>query len=282
MKALLVGLAIGVCSQLATAKEVAVDIDQLDFDTPQFQEALQLLAAHDPLEYEELLEDLKDIKLHKKPAGVIGILFDTTEDGHIIITKVMPGGAADEAGIKGGDRIVQVNGGRIDTDDGSGDALRQAMGFFGHPMPGDAISLVVDRNGKQLEKNMVAKARNSDFMVFTGKEKEIEKILEQAGFPGGLIALREPGRAGLEMANLNKGLGKYFGTDRGVLVLTSADDNIYQLQPGDVILDIGGRKAKDPRWVTNLLFTYGAGDELSIGIMRDKKKRTLTLTIPKE
>ncbi|MDM3872542.1 PDZ domain-containing protein [Porticoccus sp. W117] len=282
MKTLLAGLTLALCSQLATAKEVVIEIDSLDFEDTEFQEALDMLAATDPLEVEKLLADLKDIKKHKKPAGVIGILFDSTEDGQVKVTKVMPGGAAEEAGLLAGDLIVVVNGKDVNKDDGSGDAMRSAMNSFGYPEPGDKITMVVERKGKRLEKAMITKARTSEFAAFSEVHKEIEKILQHKGYPGAVLALHSRDRVGLEMANLNEGLGKYFGADNGVLVINTGDDNIYQLQPGDVIVDIGGRTAKSPRWVTNLLFTYGPGDKLSIGIMRDKKKRTLKVTVPEE
>ncbi|MCV6604406.1 MAG: PDZ domain-containing protein [Porticoccaceae bacterium] len=280
MKALLAGLALGLCSHMTIAEEFIVELDSLDFGDPELQQALDLLAAQDAVEVEKLLADLEDIKVHKKPSGVIGILFDSTEDGRLRITKVMPGGAADEVEVKAGDLIMEVNGQVIDIDDGSGDAMRNALNFFGNPEPGDKISLVVDRDGKKLQKIMMAKARTSEFTIFSEVGKEVEKLLKEKGYPGAILALHARDRAGLEMANINQGLGKYFGTDDGVLVLSTSDNNIYQLQAGDVILDIGGRKAKDPRWVTNLLFTYGPGDELAIGIMRDRKKRTLTVAIP--
>ncbi|MGS2724690.1 PDZ domain-containing protein [Porticoccus sp. GXU_MW_L64] len=282
MKTLLAGLTLTLCSQLATARDMVMEIDSLDFEHSEFQQALDMLAATDPLEVEKLLEDLKDIKQHKKPAGVIGILFDSTEQGQVVITKVMPGGAADEAGLQAGDLIVVVNGNDVNKDDGSGDAMRSAMNNFGYPEPGEKITLVVEREGKRLQKSMITKARTAEFTVFSEVHKEIEKILKDKGYPGAVLALHSRDRAGLEMASLNEGLGKYFGADNGVLVINAGDDNIYQLRPGDVILDIGGRTAKSPRWVTNLLFTYGPGDELSIGIMRDRKKRTLTVVVPQE
>ena len=282
MKTVFVALAVAFCSQLATAKEVIVEVDSLKLHSPELEQALTLLAANEPVEVEKLLADLKDIKDHKKPAGVIGILFESTEDGQVVITKVMPGGAADEAGLQAGDLIAAVNGKLVSKDDGSGDAMRSAMNSFGYPEPGDRIALVVERQGKQLKKEMITKARTPEFTAFSEIHKEIEKILKDKGYPGAVLALHSRDRVGLEMANLNEGLGKYFGTQSGVLVVNAGAGNIYQLQPGDVILDIGGRTAKSPRWVTNLLFTYGPGDELSIAIMRDKKKRTLNIDIPEE
>lgn len=84
----------------------------------------------------------------------------------------------------------------------------------------------------------------------------------------------------LQMVALNAELGRYFGADEGVLVLDAAKDNIYELQPGDVILAINGREPRSANRVMQLLRTYEPEETVTLSIMRDKKKRTLEPTIP--
>ena len=83
--------------------------------------------------------------------------------------------------------------------------------------------------------------------------------------------------ANLQAAQLNPGLAAYFGVKEGVLVVNVADDNVYQLKPGDVVLEVGGRAANSPRRLSYLLRTYEPGEQIQLTIMRNKKKRTLTV-----
>ena len=51
---------------------------------------------------------------------------------------------------------------------------------------------------------------------------------------------------GLNLASVDAKLGRYFGTDRGVLVLSAGPD-LAGLQPGDVIHKIDGSAVDSPR-----------------------------------
>jgi hypothetical protein len=49
---------------------------------------------------------------------------------------------------------------------------------------------------------------------------------------------------------------------------------------GDVIQSIDGREPKDVRHAMRILSSYQSGETLKLGIMRDKKKRTIEIEIP--
>ena len=84
----------------------------------------------------------------------------------------------------------------------------------------------------------------------------------------------------LELVELNEGLGRYFGTDKGLLVVNAPESDAFELQDGDVIQSIDGREPKDARHAMRILSSYQAGEGLKLGIMRDKKKRTLDIEVP--
>ena len=67
------------------------------------------------------------------------------------------------------------------------------------------------------------------------------------------IALRSAPWFGLNLAPLNPGLGSYFGTDRGALVLSRDDQQFPELQPGDVISAVGGQTVARPEDATRAL-----------------------------
>lgn len=85
---------------------------------------------------------------------------------------------------------------------------------------------------------------------------------------------------GLNLAPLNADLGRYFGTDRGVLVLSRDDKQFPELQPGDVITDVGGKSVAQPEDVQRAL--RGAGDDkrVQVALRRHGKNLALAMKVP--
>lgn len=81
---------------------------------------------------------------------------------------------------------------------------------------------------------------------------------------------------GLELAPMNPGLGEYFSTDKGVLVLDVAEGSQLGLEPGDVLLSIDGRIVSDPSDVRRILASYEAGESVSFTVMRNGREVTVT------
>lgn len=86
---------------------------------------------------------------------------------------------------------------------------------------------------------------------------------------------------GLNLASVDAQLGRYFGTDHGVLVLSSGDD-LKGLQSGDVIEHVAGGEVKTPRDVMRSLREKSAGSQLNLDVLRDRKALALTITVPEE
>ena len=84
----------------------------------------------------------------------------------------------------------------------------------------------------------------------------------------------------MELVDLNEGLGKYFGTDKGVLVVKAPKAEALQLQDGDVIQSIDGREPTSTRHAIRILSSYQPGEKLQIVIMREKRSRTLDIEMP--
>ena len=84
---------------------------------------------------------------------------------------------------------------------------------------------------------------------------------------------------GLNLAALDPQLGRYFGTDKGVLVLSSGE--LEGLQAGDVIQRIDGKAVDSPRAVMGLLRGKGDGDKVAIDYLRDRKHGQARVAIPK-
>ena len=100
-------------------------------------------------------------------------------------------------------------------------------------------------------------------------------VLRQANVWFGLPVTR-----GLKLAEIDEGLGEYFKTDRGVLVLKAQEDNDLELESGDVILLVGGKEVDKPSDVMRALRDWEPGESFEIEVKRDRKDRTLDITLP--
>ena len=84
----------------------------------------------------------------------------------------------------------------------------------------------------------------------------------------------------MELVELNKDLGRYFGTDSGLLVVNAPKSEALKLQAGDVIQSIDGREPTSVGHAMRILGSYQAGEKLELRIMRDKRGQKLDITMP--
>ena len=92
--------------------------------------------------------------------------------------------------------------------------------------------------------------------------------------------MNEDGFGNMEMVKLTERLGRYFGTDSGLLVVRAPSNEALQLEDGDVILGIDGRTPNSVSHAMRILGSYQAGETLKVEIMRDQQKRTIEIDMP--
>ncbi|MBW8850547.1 MAG: PDZ domain-containing protein [Xanthomonadales bacterium] len=106
--------------------------------------------------------------------------------------------------------------------------------------------------------------------------------VHRAGAPGagGERRLAEAFRwNGLNLASVDAQLGRYFGTDKGVLVL-STGPALENLQPGDVIQRVDGRAVDTPRAVMDALRGKPADSAVPVDYLRDRKAASAKIKVP--
>jgi len=224
----------------------------------------------------------------------IGVTIDGAgEEGAVDgvkIAAVTPGSAADDAGLRSGDVITAVNSEAMGA--ASSDAANKRLLDFMHGVEeGDELNVDYVRDGKKRSIDVTPRVMQIQAFAWApggGQQIGIDKLHGMVGAPQFVQELpmdfRFPwagSRLGrMELVELSKGLGKYFGTDSGLLVVSAPEGDDIKLQDGDVIQSIGGREPKDAHHAMRILSSYQSGETLKLGIMRDKKKRTIEIEIP--
>lgn len=222
---------------------------------------------------------------------------DETDAVGAVLSSVTPGSPADEAGLEAGDIIVSVDGqplantdSRRETDE-SAPAMRLIDRIRDHDA-GDEVTIEYRRNGQTL--STIATLREMDdepgyaFRFGTGGDFEMNpRIIRdmsrfELGGPNGLITIFGGPWSDIELVSLNESLGRYFGTDEGLLVVQAPDEESMQLQSGDVILSIDGREARTPSRAMRIFRSYEEGESFDLEIMRDQQRMTVTATIPEQ
>ncbi len=209
----------------------------------------------------------------------LGILLgEPGSEEHNLVVGVTPGGGAEAAGIRKGDRIVAVDGIEIDTEADAGASVREALA---ERRVGDTVDVLIQRDDHtELEVAVRLGSAIRDVSAITARVgPELEDLRGQLLQldPDARQAIRRllpvaPPLAGIapesELTANHSGLAGYFGTDRGVIVLRIADDNPLGLASGDVILAIDGIEVQRPVDLGRQLWGREAGSVVSLEVMR--------------
>jgi predicted metalloprotease with PDZ domain len=85
---------------------------------------------------------------------------------------------------------------------------------------------------------------------------------------------------GLNLAPLNADLGRYFGTDKGVLVIATDEDSLPGIRAGDVITSVAGETVARPEDALRALRDQPSGKDIPIQVLRERKTLALNMKAP--
>lgn len=208
----------------------------------------------------------------------LGISIEDAEAGARIVS-VREDGPADEAGLEEGDVIVALGGAELsravdeeDEDDEWG-PTRRLIHLMADVDPGDVVRVDYVRDGRRARVDVTATERSA-WGVYQGASPLFGYA--RGVNPGRALVFGFGGFQGARLADVNEGLGSYFGVRSGALVLDVDDDeNDLGLRPGDVIVEIGGRDVEDASDAYRILGSYEAGERLRVVVVRERSRVTL-------
>ena len=250
------------------------------------RENIQFDRAHFEREFEK--------RFSRQP--VLGVVLSPEPKTGVRIAAVTPDSAAAKAGLRSGDVLTAIDGRKLDQSD-AGERLTQARAQLGTLDVTSSVTLAYTRDGRaattratpQLGDRLLV-ARDADGMPLArpmpmvAPQVRSELIrLDCDGDDGDcrLPALSEAFRwNGLNLATVDAQLGRYFGTDRGVLVLSTGPD-LAGLQAGDVIQRIDDKAVNSPRDAMAALRGKPADSRVGVTYLRDRKSATTQITVPK-
>jgi serine protease Do len=218
--------------------------------------------------------------------GVTVSDLDAKEGAGVKIDEVTTDSAAEKAGLKAGDIVVEFDGERVRS-------ARQFTRLVQETPDGRTVKIAVLRDGKRQTLDATPEARSFNWSMDIDGDRirrEIERGMQnipdrfEYRIPDMIPGIRSMsrGRLGVTVESLSPQLADYFGVkDGGALVSSVTKDSAAEkagLKAGDVITSVNGDRVRDADSLSREIGN-ATGTELSIGIVRDRKETTLKATI---
>ena len=217
----------------------------------------------------------------------IGVQIAEGKDGGVVVDEVRPDSPAEKAGLKKSDVIVEFDGERVR-------GARQFGRLVQETPPGKTVKATIVRAGQRKDVQITPQDGRSVWSgrgMFDGDRFRFEPPdldvlrgqLPRGGFnfdfdlPGMLSGRR----LGVSVDELTDQLAQYFGAKDGVLVSAVTDGSAASragLKAGDVITAINGEPVHSRDDLVRAL-RDAKDDELTIGIVRDRKETSVKATI---
>jgi serine protease Do len=215
--------------------------------------------------------------------GEIGVRISDAKSGGVEITDVQPDSAAGRAGLKAGDTIVQFDGERVRS-------ARQFVRLVQETPPGRTVSATVTRDGKRQDVQITTSEGRGSAMVIDGDFlrgrlnglDQLDKLRDLPfNFDFSFPMLAGGSRLGVTVTELTTQLADHLGAKNGVLVTSVTDGSPAAhagIKAGDVIASVNGATVESRDDLARSL-RQSDGDEVTIGIVRDKRAQSVKAKI---
>ena len=230
------------------------------------------------------------------------------------VLGVSPNSPAEKVGLKSGDVITALNG-KVLLDKGDKTAVSQLTEIMSKVEPGEVVDVMYIRDGVSQSASIISDVMpKSRFKMLFGdkglnfdgdididiqgldgldslskleglESLEELKVLESLGDAFGdskFIFITKNPFGDAELVELSPELGEYFGAKSGLLVVKSSSDTEIDLRDGDVIRSIDGREPSSVNHAMRIMRSYEVGELVNMEILRKKRKRKLSITIPEK
>ncbi len=206
----------------------------------------------------------------------------------VVVDDVDEDSPAAKAGLKKGDVVVEFDGERVRS-------VRQFTRLVNETPAGRTVPAVVMRDGQRVSVSITPREGSNGDHWDTGAFETLRRFgSTPPPVPARPVLPTRPAtpvppafdsffwrsgsRLGITTDDLSPQLAEYFGTKDGVLV-SSVEANTAAakagVKAGDVITTVNGSAVESASELRRRLSSVDAGEEFSLGIVRDK--RTLTL-----
>ena len=202
------------------------------------------------------------------------------------ITKVVPKSAAEAAGMKKGDVVLEYRGQRVE-------GVEQFIRLVRETPAGRQVTMRVNRQGdvRTVTANIGTCGKCGAIIVSKGHQRMIripDIPVPDVRIPDvpQVFTTWRSSRLGIEAEALKGQLADYFGVEEGVLVRSVMEDSAAAkagLQAGDVILKIGDIRVATPREVSSAIREQKsrqldirllrAGEEMSVSVSLEANSR---------
>ena len=240
---------------------------QLEAARKQLDEAAHRVAELSTQISRPIIESFMDMGMDGHGRAIIGVQLEPTSGQGARVREVSPGGPAADAGMRAGDVIVAVNGTEVKGEN----PAREVMRLLRPVKPDSKVSVRVQREGSARDFTVVARAAPGYFF---------EQFPDFGPEPRPRQLLLHGPVMEMELASLTPQLGRYFGSDKGVLVVRAPADGALKLEDGDVILAIDGRAPSSGSHATRILASYQPGEKITLRIVRMHKTLDVDTALP--
>lgn len=198
----------------------------------------------------------------------------------VVIETVHEGTPASQAGLRGGDILLEFDGERVRS-------VQQFTRLVQESAPGRSVNAVVVRDGTRQTLAVTPEPRNAiDNLISRRVLPNVERLQRDFAFGSVVPEVRtliNPRQLGATLTALTDQLESYFGVTSGALVSSVQDGSAASragLRAGDVITQVNGRQVESPNDVVQTVRNAAPGSEVELTVMRDRKELTLKARIP--